>query len=77
VDLDAVTFLGAKGVGALLEGHDRALVLGVTFVLAGGGRAALRPLQILGIIETISHHVSLEQPCCPTPTCLNGWIQDP
>jgi len=67
VDLDAVTFLGAKGVGALVEGHDRALVLGVTFVLAGGGHAALRPLQVLGIIEAISHHVSIEQALLPHP----------
>jgi anti-anti-sigma factor len=61
VDLDGATFLGAKGVGALLDGHDRALVLGVKFVLAGGGHAALRPLQVLGILEAISHHVSVEQ----------------
>jgi hypothetical protein len=54
-------FSAPRGVGALLDGHDPALVLGVTFVLAGGGHAALRPLQVLGVLEAISHHVSVEQ----------------
>lgn len=61
VDLDAVAFLGAKGVGLLLDAHERALAQGVIFVLAGGRSAALRALQVLGIMEVLSHHVSVGQ----------------
>ena len=52
VDLRGVTFIGAQGVMVLENARQHAEAFDIGFCLVAEGRAALRPLQALGMIES-------------------------
>jgi anti-anti-sigma factor len=52
VDLRRVTFIGAQGVMVLENARQHAAANHVDFCIFAEGRAVLRPLQALGMIES-------------------------
>jgi anti-anti-sigma factor len=52
VDLRGVTFIGAQGVMVLENARQHAEAYHIGFCLVAEGRAVLRPLQALGMIES-------------------------
>jgi anti-sigma B factor antagonist len=54
VDLDGVTFLNSAGLTVLAEAHHMAQAGGIAFVVRGGSRAVLRPLQLTGLWDVMA-----------------------
>jgi anti-sigma B factor antagonist len=54
VDLDGVTFLNCAGLTVLAEAHHLAEADGIGFILRGGRRAVVRPLEITGLWDRLT-----------------------
>lgn len=53
VDLSDVAFLGAQGIGLLLDHQDMCLRRGSTLVVVANTAAVLRPLQVLELTDVL------------------------
>lgn len=53
IDLSAVTFIDARGVGVLVDGLDAARRRGVDYAVQNAQGIVLRVLDILGLAETL------------------------
>lgn len=53
VDLTGVRFLGAQGIGLLLEHQDLCLRRGSALVVVANTAAVLRPLQVLELVSVL------------------------
>jgi len=58
-DLGGVTFLGASGLGALVDADDAARALGVELVLVAPHRPVRRPLELCGLDRRLQLHARL------------------
>lgn len=66
VDLSEVTFLGSRGIRALIAARDRADELGAVarFVVPGGQRVVRRPLEITEAGELLQMFDDVESAAC-------------
>jgi anti-anti-sigma factor len=61
IDLDGVGFVGAKGVGAVIEANGRASSLGIPLRLAGGNGFLRRLLRMCGDDVALDHCPTVQQ----------------
>ena len=59
IDLNSVSFLGCAGVQMLVEARDMARACQVGLHLAVRGRAVLRPIEVIGLMEAFLVHPSV------------------
>ncbi|MFD9706150.1 STAS domain-containing protein [Lentzea sp. NPDC059081] len=60
VDLSGVRFLGAAGIGLLLDQQDACLRLGSALVVVANTSAVLRPLQVLELTGVLGVRASVK-----------------
>lgn len=67
VDLTRVDFLGAGGIGVLLDHQDECLRRGSALVVVANNPAVLRPLQVLELMSVLG-----VRSCVPAPPGVSG-----
>ncbi len=59
VDLSKVDFLASRGMGVLIEMHDR-ITPDIGFAVVADGPATSRPLKLIGVADVINMHSTLD-----------------
>ena len=67
-DLSATTFLGATGIGVLIDLAEQAVAAGVELRVVAGTRAVRRLLGLTGLDQRLAVETGLEHAVVPTPT---------
>ncbi|SES23171.1 anti-sigma B factor antagonist [Lentzea xinjiangensis] len=66
VDLTAVRFLGARGIGLLLDRQDTCLRRGSALAVVATTPAVLRPLRVLGLLSVLGVRSSVAAALTPS-----------